>query len=286
MIVSIGPVVVTGFYFGLIWGKIKHNMKFSFIKSKVLAVIVVVVLLVSLLNFFEKEMRSFFYWFSAPVQRVLWRAGERTSDFLESIVRVKILKQELDELKLENQELAAQVVALKDLKKENKALRQVLEIGLQKEFKLSLAQVIGKDISQDFILIDKGSEDGISGNMPVITQQKVLVGKIGEIYKNFSKVMLISNKESSFNGKIDDIAGVIKGQGNFRILFDLIPREENLSQGDIVVTSALEGIFPKGLLVGKIKEIKKSDVEPFQQAEIEPFFDISQTEILFIILEF
>ena len=63
-------------------------------------------------------------------------------------------------------------------------------------------------------------------------------------------------------------------------------REENLSQGDIVVTSALGGIFPKGLLVGRIKQIKRSDVEPFQQAEIEPFFDISQTNNLFVILEF
>ena len=252
--------------------------------------VVVVVLLVFLLNFFQRDVRSFFYDISAPIQKVLWKAGERTSDFLEGIVRVKILKQELDELRLENQELISQIITLQKLKKENETLRQALEIGLQKEFKLALTQIISKDISQDFILIDKGSEDGISKNMPVITQQKVLVGKIGEIYKNFSKVILISNEESSFNGKIQkeekDISGVVKGQEDFRILFDLIPREENLSQGDIVVTSALGGIFPKGLLVGKIKGIKKSDVEPFQQAEIEPFFDISQTETLFIILEF
>ncbi len=263
-------------------------MKLSSKKNKVLIIIVVVILIIFLLNFFQKDIKSFFYSVSAPIQKVLWRAGDRTSDFFGGIVRVKILKQELDELKLENQELTAQVVALEDLKKENKTLRQVLEIGFQKEFKLALAQIISKDISQDFILIDKGSDDGISKNMPVITQQRVLVGKIGEIYKNFSKVMLSSNKESSFDAKIQkeekDISGVVKGQGNFRILFDFIPREENLSQEDIVITSALGGIFPKGLLVGKIKEIKKSDVDPFQQAEIEPFFDVSQTEALFIIL--
>jgi len=263
-------------------------MKLSSKKNKVLIIVVVVVLIIFLLNFFQKDVRSFFYSISAPIQKVLWRAGERTSDFLGGITQVKILKQELDELKLENQELTAQVVVSKDLKKENKTLRQALEIGFQKEFKLALAQIISKDISQDFILIDKGSEDGISKNIPVITQQKVLVGKISEIYKNFSKVMLVSNKESSFDAKIQkeekDISGVVKGQGNFRILFDFIPREENLSQEDIVITSALGGIFPKGLLVGKIKEIKKSDVDPFQQAEIEPFFDVSQTEALFIIL--
>jgi len=261
-------------------------MRFSFKKNKILITVIVVILLVFLLNVFQKEVRSLFYSFSAPIQKVLWGAGEGTSDSLQSIVRVKTLKQELDELKLENQELLSQVVALKDLKEENETLRQALGLELQKDFKLSLVQIIGKDISQDFILIDKGSKDGISENMPVITQQKVLVGKIGQVYENFSKVMLISHKESSFDAKIDDISGVVKGQGDFRTLFDLIPREENLSQGDIIVTSALGGIFPKGLLVGRIKEIKRNDVDPFQQAEIEPFFDISQSEILFIILEF
>lgn len=254
--------------------------------------VVVVVLAIFLLNFFQKDVRSFFYWFSAPVQKGLWGAGEKTADFFRGIIRIGSLKNETDNLKLKNQELLSQIIALQKLKKENEILREALGIELQKDFKLTLAQVIGKDISQDFILIDKGFEDGISENMPVITQQRVLVGKISEVYENFSKVMLISNKKSSFDAGIEglenenDISGVIKGQGSFKVLFNLVPREEDISQGNIIVTSALGGIFPKGLLVGKIKEVKKNDVEPFQQAEIKPFFDISQTEILFIILGF
>ncbi|MBU2635354.1 rod shape-determining protein MreC [Patescibacteria group bacterium] len=261
-------------------------MKLSFKKNKILIIVVVVILLVFLLNVFQKEVRSLFYSFSAPIQKVLWGAGDSTSDFFQGIVRVKTLKQESDELKLENQELLSQVVALKNLKKENETLRQALDLGLQEDFKLALAQLIGKDISQDFILIDKGAKDAVTEDMPVITQQRVLIGRISEVYEGFSKVMLISHKESSFDAKVDNISGVIRGQGNFRILFDLILREENLSQGDIVVTSVLGRIFPEGLLVGRIKQIKRSDVEPFQQAEIEPFFDISQIETLFIILDF
>lgn len=264
----------------------EYNMRFSSKKNKILIMVIVVILLVFLLNFFQKDVRSFFYWFSAPIQKVLFMAGDSTSDFFQGIVRVKTLKQELDQLKLENQELLSQVVALENLKKENETLRQALDLGLQKDFKLALAEVISKDISQDFILIDKGAKDGITEDMPVITQQRVLIGRISEVYEGFSKVMLISHKESSFDAKVDNISGVVRGQGNFRILLDLIPQEENLSQGDIVITSVLGGIFPEGLLVGRIKQIKRSDVEPFQQAEIEPFFDISQIETLFIILEF
>jgi len=261
-------------------------MKFNSKKKKILIGIIIVVLVIVLLNFFQREVREVFYCFSAPIQKVLWGAGERIADFLAGILRAGDLKKEIDELKFKNQELLVQIITLEELKKENKILREALEIELQKDFKITLAQVIGKDISQDFLLIDKGAKDDILENMPVITQQKVLVGRISQVYDKFSKVMLISNKDSSFDAKIGNVSGVVKGQGNLKILFDLIPREEEISQGDIVITSALGGIFPEGFLVGKIKEIQKSDVEPFQQAKIEPAFDISQAENLFIILEF
>ena len=213
-------------------------------------------------------------------------------------MRVKTLKQELDELELENQELLSQVILLKSFERENRALRQALRIELQKDFELVLSQIISKDISQDFILIDKGARDDILQGMPVITEHKVLVGRISEIYEDFSKVMLVFHKESSFDVKVstydeftegeqeEDISGVVKGQGSSKVLLDFVPREENLSQGDIVVTSVLGGVFPEGLLVGKIKEVRKNDVDPFQQAEIELFFDLSQSEALFIILDF
>ncbi len=274
-------------------------MKISFKKKKVLIWVFVGILVIVLLNFFQKEVRSFFYSVSSPIQKVLFEAGNKTSDFLESIIEAGDLKNETNELKLKNQELLAQVVALNELKKENKILREALEIELQKDFKLALSQIIGKDISQDFILINKGSEDGISEGMPAVTQQRILVGKISEVYENFSKVMLISNKESSFDAKIsapdgpppeagqeDNISGIVKGKGNSKVSFDLVLREEDIFEGDIVVTSALGGIFPKALLVGKIKTIKKIDIEQFQQAEIEPFFDISDAENIFIILDF
>lgn len=268
-------------------------------RSKIVIGIFVLILVIFSLNVFQKEVRGFFYFISSPIQKVLWKAGESSSDFLTGVIKRKDLKEEIDELNLKNQGLLQQVADLKELERENKVLREALALELQKEFNLSLAQVIGKDISQDFILIDKGLENGISKNMPVITEQKVLVGKISDVYKNFSKVILISNKEISFDAKIlppkelsspgelsSFGSGVVRGQGNSKILFDLVPREEDLFPGDILTTSALGGTFPKGLLVGRIKEIKKSDLEPFQQAEIEPFFDISQVEKIFIILDF
>jgi len=121
--------------------------------------------------------------------------------------------------------------------------------------------------------------------LPVITSQKVLVGKVGEAYDNFSEVILIYNKESSFDAKIQDknVSGLIKGKGNLQLLLDLIPLDKEISAGDIVVTSALSGDFPEGILVGKVKSVKKNELEPFQQAEIIPSFDFKEIDQLFII---
>jgi len=198
------------------------------------------------------------------------------------------LKKENEELKLKIQELIAENVALKELKKENEILRTALELGLQEEFKLEICQVIGKDISSDTILINEGFKDGLTKDSPVITQQKILVGRISEVYKNFSKVQLITQKDTSFDAKILDteISGLIKGEGNLRLFLDLIPPEKEIKKGDVVITTVLGGIFPRGLLVGEIEKVIKSDIEIWQQAKVKPAFNIEGLETLFIITEF
>ena len=193
-----------------------------------------------------------------------------------------------EELKLKIQELIAENVALKELKRENEVLREALKAGLEKEFKLLSVEVIGKDISQDSLLVSLGSKDGILKDSPVINQQKALVGKIGAIYQNYSKVILISNKEITFDAKLSDaeIYGLLKGEGKGKLALDLIPREKEIKEGDLVVTAPLGGIFPKGLLVGEIVKVLKSDVKAWQEAEISPAFNFKELDTLFVITNF
>ena len=237
------------------------------------------------LNFFQKQVRNSFYLISAPIQASLWQAGDKISGFFETITEIKNLKKDNEELKLKIQSLLAENASLIELKNENETLRIALNLGLEKEFKLTLVQVIAKDISQDSLLINKGSKDGLTKNLPVITEQKNLVGRVSEVYDDFSKVMLISNKDSSFDAKVQEqeIFGVVKGDGGSKLHIDRVPQDKEIKSGDILATSVLGGVFPEGLLVGEIKEVKKSDIEPFQQAEISVFFNFSKLENLFII---
>jgi rod shape-determining protein MreC len=261
-----------------------------FFRSKIYLLSIFLIILFLILNLagLTKDVKNFFYLISEPIQKTLWQTGKRTSDFLTGIFRAESLKKEVENLSFRNQELLSQIVTLKELKKENETLREALGIGLEKEFQLKLSQVISKDISQDSILINKGLKDGLKKDFPVITSQKVLLGRIDEVYQNFSKVKLISNKESSFDIKIfeKEIYGVAKGKGSLRLYLDFIPKDQEISQGELIVTTTLGGIFPPGLLVGVIKEIKKSDIEPFQKAEILPSFDLKKLNNLFIITNF
>jgi len=264
-------------------------------KFKIGIIIVLLIALFTILNLTpaKKEIKNFFYLISSPIQKALWRAGDNISDFFEMVKEIKSLKKENEELKFKIVGLLAENTKLEELKRENEVLREALDIGLEKEFKLLLAEVIGKDIFQDTILIDLGSRDGISKDFPVINQQKALVGKIGEVYQDYSRVILISNKESTFDAKVGfpaegeaSIYGVVKGKGNLRLFLDLVPREKEIKEGDLVSTSPLGGIFPKGLLIGEIVKVLKSDVMAWQQAEISPAFNLNELEILFVITNF
>lgn len=259
-------------------------------KLKIISLFVLLAILFLILNLtsFSKEIKNFFYLISSPFQKILWQAGERTSDFLAGILKAGILEEENKKLYIQNKELVVENISLKELKKENQILRQALDLGLEKSFELSMAQVVNKDISQDTLLINKGGKDGILEGLPVISSQKVLVGKIGKVYDDFSEVILISDKDSSFDAKISEkeIYGLIKGKGNLEFYLDFIPKDKQVFENDAVVTAALGKTFPAGLLVGEIKSVKKSDVDPWQTAEVKASFQISDLDILFIIKDF
>ena len=236
----------------------------------------------------SKMIKNFFYSISEPFQKQLFVAGGKTYDFFEAIKGFQNLQKENEELRLEIQELLVARATLEKLREENESLRTALNLNLEKDFQLKICQLIGKDISQDSLLLNVGSRDGVKIGLPVITEQKALVGKISEVYEKFSRVHLLTFKDNSFDVQVlgKEVHGLAKGKGNFQLFLDLIPQEKGIQSGDTIVTSALGGNFPEGLLVGKIERIKRSDIAPFQLAEIKLAFGIGTLNYLFVITNF
>ena len=244
-------------------------------------------LMIFVLNIFQAPIRSFFYSVSSPIQKTLWQTGSSVANVLGSFINIAGLKRKVNELTHNNQNLTAENARLRYLEGENEVLRKALDIGLRKEYQLIFANIIGKDISQDYLIIDKGSAENISNDMAAITENKVVVGRVSEVYGNFSKIMLISSAKSSFDGRVmgKDTAGLVKGDGRFGAIFDLISRDKDIAVDDTIITNNLGAVFPAGLLVGTVNNVKKDDVEPFLQVEIKPYFDLNSIDFLFLIAE-
>jgi rod shape-determining protein MreC len=257
------------------------------VKIILLSILIGAVLLMLNYTSLGKQAKNAFFLISSPIQSLFWKQGQGIGYMLETIQGMTDLEKKNQELNLQNQELKAEIAGLKTLKDENEDLRKLLGLGLEKDFRLIMAEAIAKNPLEDSLLIDKGSESGISLGFPIISPEKILIGRVEEVFPNFSRVSLVSNKKISLSaeiqGKEEKITGISKGEGNLKIVFDLIPQDKKIEKGDLVVTTALGGGFPKGFLIGEIASTDYSDVKPFQTAQIKPAFELKDLNSLFVI---
>jgi rod shape-determining protein MreC len=185
----------------------------------------------------------------------------------------------------DNQQLLSELADYQKIKEENDFLRNSLNLILEKDFDLMLGRVISKDILSDSILINIGSNNGVKKGFPVIISGKVLLGKVVDVYPSYSRVMLITQKNNLIDVEIPDsnIFALSKGAGSLNLTLDMVARDKELKEGSLVVTSAMGGNYPAGLLMGKVKNIKKIDNEVYQTADIEKVFDLSTINNVFVI---
>jgi len=264
----------------------------SLVKNIVVLLIVILVF-IGMLNIFQEQVRDSVYRISAPISKSFLNASSNLAGFFEPFLHAKELMQENQTLQQQNQNLAAQVALLEESLHQNQALGQLAQNTKADSFTTVAVHVIGLDAVNGLMLIDKGSDSNITDSMPLISAQKVVYGKVVKVYKGFSQVLLISSKQSLVNVKIQDadptkapIYGAIKGSGNLGVYLDLVSTDAEIKPGDVLVTSALEGIFPKDLLVGSITASTKNDLQPFQTARVQAYFDPQNTENLFVITNY
>jgi rod shape-determining protein MreC len=256
----------------------------NFFKKATLIFFLVLILI--LIYQFRDQIKNTAYFIFSPFQRFFLKINQNLSLFFETIFEIKKLKKENEELKKEIEKLIVEKENLKELERENQELRKALGMGLEKEFELKMVKFLGKDLSGDIFLIDKGEKDGLKEGEVVILPEKILIGKIIKVYQNFSKVKVFTFKDFSFDVKIGEITALAKGEGNFKAKIEFIPKEKEIFVGDKVFTSALGRNFPEGILVGEIKDIKDSDISGYKEAKLKPYFEFKNLDYFFVILNF
>jgi rod shape-determining protein MreC len=191
------------------------------------------------------------------------------------------MKKDLDTLKRENY-LYQEVLAT------NQRLQQLLQFTNTTDQPVIAAQVIGMDPTGWFqsVIIDKGKNAGIKLNMPVVNAEGV-VGKLVAVSYNYSKVLLIIDQNSAVDCIIQRSRdnGIVKGLSSKVCTLDYVLKSSDVHVGDIVVTSGLGGIFPKGIPVGEVIDVQDPAGELFKEIKIKPVVDFSKLEELLVILK-
>jgi len=170
----------------------------------------------------------------------------------------------------------------------NDRLRHLL--GFEKEIPRPMiaAQVVGKDPSawSKTIIVDKGTRDSVRQGAPVVIPEGI-VGVVVEVSARNAKVLLLTDPNSAVDALVQQTRarGIVKGGGADYCVFDYVLRKHEISVGDMVVSSGLDGVFPKGFRVGRISEIVRQNAGIFQKVSVTPYVDFEILEEVFIISE-
>lgn len=192
------------------------------------------------------------------------------------------LKKKINELLIENKEL-------KINKAESEIIAKQLEFLKKGGHKYLLGYVIGKTSANPLItgnlILNKGSNDGVKENFPAIVDQGFLAGKIIKVEKNISYLNIILDNQSAIAAVTENGAeGIAKGEHQLSLTLDFILPSKKVSKDELVITSGLESLIPKGLIIGKVREIKFEPGDLFQKAILEPLIDFDNLQIMSILI--
>jgi len=262
------------------------------ISKKYLIIVIVLIAGLVFLNFVpgvSRKTGNIIFRIFSPIGKFFIGAGNGVVNFFGIVLSIKDLNKENADLQKKNSELESEITNLKEVERENEILREGLKIAEKNQFNLEFASIVGKDAQspREWVLINKGVNDGMEKDMIVISKEMNLVGRIIEVMDGFSKVMLIANKESIVAAIIEGerSQGLVKEEEKGKLFMDFIPRNEKLEIGERIITSGMDKIFPKGILIGKIESIDLSQNQLFQKAIIAPAVDFSKLEEVFVICQ-
>ncbi len=238
----------------LITAQVKSG-RFLFLEKPVLAVS----------GFFERSISGAFNAVESVWIRYVFLVGTHREN-----VR---LTEELNKLRLENQ-LANELLV------ENERLRTALNFKKLHPPSAIVVQVIGKTMSpaSSTVTINKGAADGIEAGLPVITASGI-VGRVQSVLAGTSKVILLTDPACALAVRVQRNRedGLLEGKLSHCAL-KYVSYYADVQEGDLLVSSGLDGIYPKGLPVATVVKVKKHEASPFQSVEAEPVVRFSKLE--------
>jgi rod shape-determining protein MreC len=210
---------------------------------------------------------------TAPVGAAGEWVSRPFSGFFSWVGDLGVSRSQLEQLRLQNERLRSRVAVLEEARLENVRLRGLIRIQQAKDLETLGAHVIGRPTNSwdGIITIDRGSSDGVKRGMPVVGARGLL-GQTISVAKGSSKVRLITDQRSGVASMVqrNRAEGVAKGTLSGGLTLDFVSVESTVKAGDVVITSGMGGIYPKGLVVGEVKTVDRRSNSLYQVIDVDP----------------
>jgi rod shape-determining protein MreC len=168
----------------------------------------------------------------------------------------------------------------------NQRLRRLLALDEEMTQPVIAARVVGKDPSPWFqsVTVDKGTADGVKKGQPV-TNPEGIVGLVTDAAAHYAKVMLITDPNSAVDAMIQEnrARGIVKGGTSGYCVLNFVLRKHPVVVGQVVISSGMDGVFPKGLPIGAVATTVKQKAGIFQDVTVVPYVDFERLEEVLIV---
>lgn len=194
-----------------------------------------------------------------------------------------------EELQNKVTQLTIDVTLLREALREREAALEHENLLNSRNLKGVLATVIGRPPEGDsqVLVLNKGLGEGVSVGQPVVANNGVLIGTISEAEAGRSIVLLLTNTGSSIAAEVDNDArtpGVVSGEHGLTMAMTLIPQNETISVGQVIVTSAVNEAIPSNLIIGEITDVQFGTGDLFQSASVRPLIDYQRVRSVTILV--
>lgn len=253
------------------------------------ALAVVLSIAVMVLDVRSKMLADFRYYLESVLYPVLVFADSpnSVSNMMSSQFKSHSeLVEENERLSTENFMQRADVLKLKDLEAENQALRKLLNSPVRNETQKLFAEVVDVDGDPFLhrVIVNRGTSSKVFEGMPVITDAG-LVGQIMNVNYSFSRVLLLTDANCAIPviNERTSVRAITKGNGSYdEILVNNVPRSADVKIGDLLLTSGIGGVYPKGYPVAEVTYVGISDSQPFADIKAKPLVELDKMKYVLI----
>lgn len=254
---------------------------------------------------FLSPLENVFHYVLDPLQRAFSGVVTTVGDMFETVREARELRPQVDALQVQVDALTVENIRLREYEAEVQQLRALLNFS--SEYPVSAfvgADVVGREACAEFpcgelvgsdpnpylryITINVGSLQGVRVGMPAVSSGAMLVGRVSQVSPRTCKIQLLNDAGSSVAAILQTsrVTGLVEGQPDGSLQMAYIPQDETIEIGDIVLTSGLGGVLPKGLVIGQVTDIQQLGYELHQTASVRPAVDFSRLEMVLIITQF